>query len=164
VAALLAEWTSMNKVPQAWLLAAALVAGSAAAAPPVVEDAWARATPPAAKTGAVYLALTADTDDRLVGAASPAAREVQIHTHVAEGGMSRMVQLPELALPRGSRVQLEPGGLHLMLIDLARPLVAGESIEVTLNLASGDRVELAVPVLDARAAGPRPPAPAHPGP
>jgi copper(I)-binding protein len=143
------------------LLALGFAAGTAAAAPPAVEGAWARATPPSAKTGAVYLTLTADSVDRLIGAQSPAAREVQIHTHVSEGGMSRMMQLPELALPAGEGMRLEPGGLHLMLIDLARPLVAGEQIELRLTLADAGAVELIVPVLDARASGPRPTAGDH---
>lgn len=137
------------------LLTLAFAAGAALGASPVVEGAWARATPPGAKTGAVYLTLTADAADRLLGAASPAAGEVQIHTHASEGGMSRMVQLQELALPPGVGVRLEPGGLHLMLIDLARPLVAGESIELRLELADAGQVAVTVPVLDARASGPR---------
>jgi copper(I)-binding protein len=151
----------MGNALRLWLLTVGFAAGTAAAAPPAVEGAWARATPPAAKTGAVYLTLIADSADRLLAAASPAAREVQIHTHVSEGGMSRMVQLPELALPAGAGVRLEPGGLHLMLIDLVRPLVAGESIELRLTLANAGPVELTVPVLDARAAGPSPDAGAH---
>lgn len=144
----------MKTARRLWLVAIALAANGAAAAPPAVEGAWARATPPAARTGAIYLTLTADTADRLVGASSPAAREVQIHTHVNEGGMSRMVQLPELALPAGASVRLEPGGLHLMLIDIAGPLVAGESIPLRLTLAEAGDLELTVPVLDARATGP----------
>jgi copper(I)-binding protein len=151
----------MRNALRLWLLTLTFAAAAAAAAPPTVEDAWARATPPAAKTGAVYLTLTADGADRLLGADSPAAREVQIHTHVNEAGMSRMVQLPELALPAGAGVRLEPGGLHLMLIDLARPLVAGESIELRLTLANAGPLELTVPVRDARAAGPSPAADAH---
>jgi copper(I)-binding protein len=126
----------------------------ALAAPPAVEGAWARATPPAARTGAVYLTVTAAAADRLLGATSPAARVVEIHTHVEEGGLSRMERLPELALPEGVGVRLEPGGLHLMLIDLAGPLVAGESLELRLDFAAAGRIDLVVPVLDARASGP----------
>lgn len=144
----------MRKALRHSLLSFAFAAGAAHAAPPAIEGAWARATPPSAKTGAVYLTVTADADDRLLGAATAAAREVQIHTHVVEGGMNRMVQLPELTLPRGDAVRLEPGGLHLMLIDLAGPLVAGATLEVTLELANAGRVAVTVPVLDARAAGP----------
>jgi copper(I)-binding protein len=81
-------------------------------------------------------------------------RVVEIHTHVEEGGLSRMERLPELALPEGVGVRLEPGGLHLMLIDLAGPLVAGESLELRLDFAAAGRIDLVVPVLDARASGP----------
>jgi copper(I)-binding protein len=130
---------------------------STAAEPPTVADAWVRATPPGASTAAAYLTITsAGPGDRLLGAATPAARAVEIHTHVSDGGLHRMVRLPELTLPAGEAVRLEPGGLHLMLVNLTTPLAPGTTMTLALRFAAAGIVELEVPVVDARAgAAPR---------
>jgi copper(I)-binding protein len=130
-----------------------LWAGTAAAAePPAIADAWIRAAPPGARTAAAYLTITSTSaGDRLLGAATPAAAAVEIHTHVVEAGMSRMVRLPELTLPAGETVRLEPGGLHLMLLDVSGPLAAGTKVAMSLRFAEAGTVEIEVPVVDARA-------------
>jgi copper(I)-binding protein len=130
-----------------------LWAGAAGAAePPAIADAWVRATPPGARTAAAYLTVTStDASDRLLGAATTAAAAIEIHTHVVEAGMSRMVRLPELALPAGEAVRLEPGGLHLMLLDLREPLAAGTKVAIALRFAAAGAIEIEVPVVDARA-------------
>lgn len=60
------------------------------------------------------------------------------------GGMMQMRQVSSIPVPAGATVTLEPGGLHLMLIDLAAPLTAGQTFDITLEFASGER--LVVPV------------------
>jgi len=60
------------------------------------------------------------------------------------GGMMQMRQVPSIAVPAGTTVTLEPGGLHIMLLDLAAPLTAGQTFDMTLEFASGER--LVVPV------------------
>jgi copper(I)-binding protein len=130
-----------------------LWAGAVAAAEPLtVADAWVRATPPGATTAAAYLTLTNSgaAADRLLGATTSAARAVEIHTHVVDGGLHRMVRVAELTLPAGEAVRLEPGGLHLMLVDLAAPLAAGTTVALSLRFASAATLELEVPVVDAR--------------
>jgi copper(I)-binding protein len=146
----------MRNATKTWLVIVFLAAAKLASAEqPSIEGAWARATPPGARTGAVYLTLRAEVAaDRLIGAASPGAREVQIHTHVSEGGMHRMVQLPGLEVPKATTVQFQPGGLHLMLLDLTAPLEAGQQLPLTLDFETAGRVELLVPVVDARTSGP----------
>jgi copper(I)-binding protein len=145
----------MNSLIRA-LAALSLSAGAAAAAePPAVTDAWIRATPPGARTAAAYLTMTGPAaGDRLVGAATPAAGAVEIHTQVAEGGVQRMARLAELTLPAGEAVRFEPGGLHLMLIDLAMPLEPGAKVPLSLRFAGAGDIELEVPVVDARAGAP----------
>jgi copper(I)-binding protein len=133
--------------------------GSAEAEPVTATAAWIRATPPGARTAAAYLTLTnAGPADRLLGATTPAARAVEVHTHVLEGGMQRMLPLADLPVPAGAAVTLEPGGLHLMLVDLTAPLEAGARVVLSLRFAVSGALELEVPVVDARA---RPP-PEHP--
>lgn len=130
----------------------AVVAASAAAAPPIVTEAWIRATPPGAVTAAAYLTITSSgAADRLVYAATPAARSVEIHTTVSEAGSHRMMHVAELALPAGGAVRLEPGGQHLMLVDLKTPLVPGTHVALSLRFAESGNVEIDVPVVDARA-------------
>ncbi len=62
-----------------------------------------------------------------------------------------MERLAELAVPPGASVLLEPGGAHLMLIDLAAPLAPGTKVALSLRFAAAGTVELEVPVVDARA-------------
>ena len=148
----------MTPFVRALAFLASWAAASAAGAAPTVTDAWIRATPPGARTAAAYLTITvAGGADRLVGAATPAARAVEIHTHVTEGGLQRMTRLEDLALPAGEAVRLEPGGLHLMLIDIAMPLEAGTKVALSLRFANAETVEIEAPVVDARTAAP----PAH---
>lgn len=119
-------------------LAACSPPAEKAEAPPAAAgvqaaDAWCRPSPKGARVGACYLTLTAGQTDRFTGFTTPAAATPQIHTMSTEGGMMQMRQLTEgLALPAGQAVALKPGAEHLMLIDLAQPLVEGA--QVTLNL------------------------------
>ncbi len=127
-------------------------AGSAAAGPMTVTDAWIRATPPGAPTAAAYLTISnAGAADRLLGAATPAAQAVELHAHVEDGGLHRMQRLAEVAVPAGAVVRLEPAGLHLMLVGIAAPLAAGTRVLLTLRFATADPIELEIPVVDARA-------------
>jgi len=133
---------------------AACAAGLAAAAPPAISDAWLRATPPGAKTGAAYLTVSGDAADTLLAASSPAARSVELHAHVTENDLSRMQRLAEVPVPTDATVRFEPGGLHLMLIDIAAPLVAGQRVTLTLRFANAGDIEITAPVIDARASAP----------
>jgi copper(I)-binding protein len=117
----------------AFLLAAALSAGSVAAAGEVqVLAAWARATP--GPTAAVYLDLLNDAGepDRLVGASSPLAQRIEFHEHRESAGIMTMAAVPDIPLPPGERVRLAPGGRHLMLFGLTKPLRPGERFSLTL--------------------------------
>jgi copper(I)-binding protein len=121
------------------------------AGPVEVTGAWVRATPPGARTAAAYLTLTNHGPaDRLLGAASPAAQELQLHTVATDGPTQRMLPLQELALPPGGTVRFEPGGLHLMLLDIAAPLVPGATIVIELRFAAAPPLALEVPVVDGR--------------
>jgi copper(I)-binding protein len=140
---------------RAFAVLSLLAACAAAVEPPAISDAWIRATPPGARTAAAYLTITGGAAaDRLVGASTPAAGAVEIHTHVAAGGLQRMVRLEDLGLPAGEPVRLEPGGMHLMLLDLAAPLEAGTKVRLSLRFAAAGALELEVPVVDARGGAP----------
>jgi hypothetical protein len=119
--------------------------GPAAWAGVQVSGAWARATLPGQKVAGVYMQLRSDAQARLVGARSPASSEAEIHLMNNEGGVMKMRRVDSLDLPAGKTVSLEPGGHHLMLLDINRPLKAGEHVAVTLVIeAGGKRFELPV--------------------
>lgn len=116
-----------------------------------VEDAWARATPPAARTAALYLTLVNDgAGDALVGAETDAADFAELHTHVHEDGMMAMKQVKAIEVPAGGRAELKPHGDHLMLISLRKDLVPGETVKLTLQFEKAEPVTVEVPVRDAR--------------
>lgn len=116
---------------------------------------WSRAAG-ANTNGAAYMTLrnTGREADRLVSASTPIARTVELHTHVRDGDVMRMRPVRDIAVPAGETVRLRPGGLHVMLIDLTRPLNAGETIPLTLRFEKAGEVTIAVPVRPAGAAGP----------
>lgn len=126
------------------LVAAALAAGLITAGPswaehghPHAAHAWARATPPTAKVGAVYVALYAGPGgDRLVAVSSSAAERAEVHETRMKDGVMTMTSLDGVDIPDGTRVVLEPGGVHIMLIGLTAPLKQGESIPLTLTFES----------------------------
>ena len=116
---------------------------------------WSRAAGQG-RTGAGFLTLrnAGSAPDRLISATSPVARTVELHTHMREGEVMRMRPVQAIDLPPGQEVRLAPGGMHLMLIGLTRPLRQGERVPVTLVLERGGRLELALEVLAAGARGP----------
>jgi copper(I)-binding protein len=97
-----------------------------------VSDAWVRGTVPGQKSTGAFMRLRSATDATLVGATAAVAKTVELHESSHEGGLMRMRAVEALALPAGKPVALEPGGYHLMLIDLAEPLAAGSTVTLTL--------------------------------
>ena len=134
-----------------------LFAGAALAAPSgsvEVQNAWARATPGGAETGAIYLTLEAPNGDRLTGVSSPAAREAGMHEMIQAGNIMKMRQLPAIDLPPGRTVALHPGGMHIMLQGLKKPLRAGDTVSLTLDFAKAGKREIEVPIEKIGAMGP----------
>ncbi|NWG87514.1 MAG: copper chaperone PCu(A)C [Hydrogenophilaceae bacterium] len=130
-----------------WILPLGLALSTAAGAAEVkIDDAWARATAPGQNVGGVFMTLTADGDLSLVGGSSPAAGTVEQHTKRIDQGMMVMRKIDNIALPKGKKVELAPGGLHIMLIGLKNPLKAGEQVPLTLTVrdAKGKSQQLKV--------------------
>jgi periplasmic copper chaperone A len=119
-------------------------AGSIAIAHP-----FARATLPGATVGGAYMGLRNEgaTPDRLVAASTPAAERVEFHAMSMEGDVMRMAPLAGgIEIPAGETVAIAPGGLHLMLLGLKAPLAQGSRVPLTLDFASGARVEVELAV------------------
>jgi copper(I)-binding protein len=120
-----------------------------------VQQAWARATPAGAKTGAIYLTVVNRTgaDDKLVAASTPEAREAQLHTMIDENGVMKMRPLASIEIKAGATVTLKPGGMHVMLLGLKEPLKQGASFPLTLEFEKAGKRELTVSVAKAGAMG-----------
>lgn len=102
------------------------------------REAWVRATVPGQPVAGAYLTLKSASPLRLISARSEVARAVELHQMSLKDGVMRMRRLESLELPAGQEVKLAPGGIHLMLLDLKRPLSAGEEIDLDLvTRASG---------------------------
>ena len=102
-----------------------------------VENAWVRSNPNL--MGAAYMVITSPAADELVSASvDPSiAGTVEVHEVVMDGGMMRMREVAGIALPAGESVALEPGGYHLMLLDMPAMLSPGTAVDITLTFASG---------------------------
>ena len=123
-----------------------------------VSDGWARASAtPAAKAGAAYVNLgnTGSKDDVLVGGTSPVAKRVEIHVHKHEGGVMKMLPAGDVTIPAGGEVTMEPGGLHVMLMGLKKPLKEGEMFPVTLTFQHAGDVTVSVMTMGVAAKGPK---------
>lgn len=139
------------------LVAAALLASAATlpawAANVSVTDAWARATMPGQKVSGAYMQLQSDADARLVSASSPAVPRVEVHEMKMDGDVMRMREVKSIELPKGKTVSLEPGGYHIMLMNLTKPIAAGEVIPLTLVVESGGKRQTVEVKAEARAPG-----------
>jgi periplasmic copper chaperone A len=120
----------------------ALLAAAPAFAQVSATDAWTRATVPVQKVAGVFLTLQSAQATALVAVDSPVAGHVEIHEMSVMGEMMRMRQIQRLELPAGKPVALKPGGYHLMLFDLKKPLQAGEIVPLTLRFEGGRSVEV----------------------
>jgi len=109
-----------------------------------IEHPFARATPPGATSGGVYLTIEnrGSTADRLVRVASAAAASVELHSMAMDGNVMRMRAIAGLDIAPGGKVTLGATGYHVMLVGLVRPLVAGDSIPVTLTFAKAGPIDV----------------------
>ncbi|WP_131098611.1 copper chaperone PCu(A)C [Streptomonospora litoralis] len=124
--------------------------GSASSGDIAVSGAWVP-VPARPDVGAAYLTVqnSGAEDDALVGAASTASQTTQIHTtEITESGASTMKQVEEVPLPAGGAAQLEPGGHHIMIMDIAEELAVGDTVTLTLSFDSGAEVRVPAPVLE----------------
>ena len=122
------------------LVAIAVLPYAAPAADAIrVLDPWARATVPGQKVGGVYMEIVSPREARLTGVASPVAGAAEVHSMTMEGGTMKMRAVEALDLPAGRPVKLAPGGYHVMLFDLKKPLVAGEKVPLTLVIEDASK-------------------------
>lgn len=125
---------SRSMVIAAALLCAGFASAAQAAEPLIISNAWVRSPAPGQKVAGAYMELVSDATATLLGASSPAAGRVELHSMALEAGVMKMRPVENIALPPGKTVKLAPGGLHIMLLDLKRPLKEGDKVRLTLSI------------------------------
>lgn len=118
----------------------------------IVKDAWARTSPMSSGMGAAYVTIenTTGVTEKLLSVDVPTsvARTAQIHETTSDGGMMSMKEVSSISIPAGGTVKLEPGGYHVMLLDLVEPLKSGQKFTMTLGLMNARVVQVEVTVKD----------------
>lgn len=126
-----------------WIVAGLLFPAALISPPAIASDAisvshaWVRASVPGQTTTAAYMELVSRRDARLVTVQSPAAGRTELHTMRMDGDVMRMRPVKSIELPAGTTVKLVPGGLHVMMMDLTRPLKAGDRVDLVLVIEAG---------------------------
>ncbi|MCI4678736.1 copper chaperone PCu(A)C [Rhodoblastus acidophilus] len=140
----------LQKCAVAALLATAAAAPAFAQGGAVtIAQPWSRATPGGATTGAVYMTIEnkSAAEDRLTGASSDVAAKTEIHEMKMVNGVMEMRGISGgLAVPAHGSVAFKPGGYHVMLIGLKKPLKAGETVPLTLDFAKAGKIEISARV------------------
>lgn len=121
-----------------------------------IDHPYARATVPGQPSGGVYMTLenTGKTADRLIAAATPAAKKAEIHTMSMDGNVMKMREVDGVELAPAAKVAMAPGnGYHVMLLGLTQQLKAGDQLPMTLTFEKAGKVEVSVTVQALQAKG-----------
>jgi len=125
-------------LPAALLVAAAVQAHQFSVGNLIIGHPWSRPTAPGVPIGVAYLSITnhGASEDVLIAAHTPAAQRVEFHRTLVEGGMARMRPAGAVVIAADATITAEPGGLHLMLVDLKAPLLEGSVVPLVLTFKS----------------------------
>ncbi|HMN76317.1 MAG TPA: copper chaperone PCu(A)C [Burkholderiaceae bacterium] len=140
----------MNRIQRSLILAAFAVSSPWTLAQTTVSEPWVRATVAQQKASGAFMSITSAHGGKLVSVASPVAGVAEVHEMAMSGNVMKMHAIPALALPAGQPVKLEPGGYHVMLMDLKQQLKEGEVVALTLVVEGRDgkreTIEVKAPV------------------
>jgi len=136
------EATMNTKLLVRTLLISSLMGSSAWAQNVSVQSAWARATVQGQKATGAFMTITSKTDTKLVGVSTSVAGVAEVHEMKMDNNVMQMRALPDgLPLSAGKAVALQPGGYHVMLMDLKLPLQKDTTIPLTLRFKDAKGVE-----------------------
>ena len=113
-----------------------------------VSNAWVQAIPPSQTTTAAYMVIANNSPKEvvLISASSDIAGSAEIHQMSDMNGMMNMAQLANIHIPALGKVRLQPGGFHIMLINLKKPANKGDNIPIALHFQGGSTIIVDVPV------------------
>lgn len=129
----------MKNILRRGAIVACLLAAPAWAQTVSVSGAWVRGTVTGQTATGVFLELKASEPAALLGVTSPVAKQAEVHEMAMEKDVMRMRAIPRLDLPAGKTVELKPGGYHIMLTGLLKPLKKGDIVPLTLKLEGRDK-------------------------
>jgi len=120
-----------------------------------IDHPFARATPPGARAAGAFLTVEnkGTAPDRLIAASSPVAGIVEVHEMTMDGGVMKMRAIPGIDIKAGAKVELKPGGYHVMLMELKQPLKNGDRFPLTLTFEKAGKIEVSVWVEDMASKG-----------
>ena len=115
-----------------------------------IDGAYARASIPNVPNSAAFFVIknNSDKDIAITSANSDAAQKNELHTHIKENKMMKMIKIEKLVVPAKSSLELKSGGDHVMLMGLKKELKAGDEINLELSFSDGDKKKIKVPVKD----------------
>ena len=115
-----------------------------------IEGAYARASIPNVPNSAAFFVIknNSDKDIAITSANSDIAEKNELHTHIKENQMLKMMKIEKLVVPAKSSLELKSGGDHVMLMGLKKELKAGDEINLELSFSDGDKKNIKVPVKD----------------
>ena len=114
----------------------------------MIHDPYVRLAPPNAQATGAFMLLknSGSTERKLIKAASPAAKTVELHTHINENGIMKMREVPAIDVKAHGQTELKPGSYHVMLIDMKAALKEGDIVPITLSFDDGSTQQIAAPV------------------
>ena len=112
------------------------------------ENAHIKAMPPGQSRAAVYLVLRnpGAQDRKILGIETDIAAQAEVHRHSYDDGMMKMRRVPHALIPAAGSLVFEPGGYHIMLLDVAEPPAVGTQFSVTIEFDGGERFTFPVDV------------------
>ena len=115
-----------------------------------IEEAYARASIPNVPNSAAFFVIknNSDKDIAITSANSDIAEKNELHTHIEENKMMKMMKIEKLVVPAKSSLELKSGGDHVMLMGLKKELKVGDEISLELSFSDGDKKSIKVPVKD----------------
>ncbi|MBF0269857.1 MAG: copper chaperone PCu(A)C [Alphaproteobacteria bacterium] len=112
-----------------------------------IQHPWARASAGMAGAGGAFFTIVnGGASDKLLKAEADVSKVVELHTHIKDGEVMRMRQVPDIDVAGGTETKLAPGGLHVMLIGLKAPLKEGQVFPMTLTFEKSGTVTVEVQV------------------
>jgi periplasmic copper chaperone A len=114
----------------------------------VIHEPYVRLAPPNAQATGAFMVIrnAGEKDVKLLKAENPASKVTELHTHLNDKGVMRMRQVQSIDVPAKGEAVLQPGGLHVMLIDMKAPLKEGDVVPMTLTFDDGSSKKVDIKV------------------
>ena len=111
---------------------------------PSVSNVWVKTTIPGSTVSAAYMQIKSAVPMKLIKAESAVAGIVEIHDMKMKDGVMEMKALDALDVPVGKNIELKPGGTHVMLMNVKKPINKGDKVPLALTFAGADKKPVVV--------------------